>query len=178
MAMLRSRTVETGSGCHQVAARVTQGCPQGGVLSPLLWSLVVDELLVELSDHGMTAVGYADDLAIMVKKNDRAHESADDVMDVDKSMEMSVGETHRQTKCKKVRKTDQASGMSVKKQCTVLLSNGNLLPQTPMLAPSLDKTKTLDNDELDNFRIQNQAKEVKKSRVLRKTIQRDQSFPA
>ncbi|GAB0090086.1 Odorant receptor [Sergentomyia squamirostris] len=67
MAMLRSRTVETGSGCHQVAARVTQGCPQGGVLSPLRWSLVVDELLVELSDHGMTAGGYADDLAIMVR---------------------------------------------------------------------------------------------------------------
>ena len=25
----------------------TRGCPQGGVLSPLLWSLVVDELLIK-----------------------------------------------------------------------------------------------------------------------------------
>jgi hypothetical protein len=30
---------------RSLAARVAGGCPQGGVLSPLLWTLVVDELL-------------------------------------------------------------------------------------------------------------------------------------
>ena len=29
-----------------------RGCPQGGVLSPLPWSLVVDGLLKELTEEG------------------------------------------------------------------------------------------------------------------------------
>jgi hypothetical protein len=33
---------------------VARGCPQGGVLSPLLWSLVVEELLVGLNQGGFT----------------------------------------------------------------------------------------------------------------------------
>jgi retron-type reverse transcriptase len=43
-----------------------KGCPQGGVLSPLLWSLAVDELLRELNDSGYYTVGYADDIAILI----------------------------------------------------------------------------------------------------------------
>ena len=31
---------------------VSRGCPQGGVLSPLLWCLVVDELLTRLNGRG------------------------------------------------------------------------------------------------------------------------------
>jgi hypothetical protein len=42
---------------------VTRGCPQGGVLSPLLWGLVVDNFLWELNDSGYYTVGYADYLA-------------------------------------------------------------------------------------------------------------------
>jgi RNA-directed DNA polymerase len=41
--------------------KVTRGCPQGGVLSPLLWSLVVDDLLVKLNSRGYYAQAYADD---------------------------------------------------------------------------------------------------------------------
>ena len=37
---------------------VTRGCPQGGVLSPLLWCLVVDDLLVRLEGNVYTQ-GYA-----------------------------------------------------------------------------------------------------------------------
>ncbi|XP_055698849.1 uncharacterized protein LOC129799159 [Phlebotomus papatasi] len=71
-AMLRSRTVETGEGQDRVAARVTQGCPQGGVLSPLMWSLVIDGLLTELSENGIRATGYADDLVIIIRgKHDK-----------------------------------------------------------------------------------------------------------
>jgi hypothetical protein len=36
---------------------VSRGCPQGGVLSPLLWCLVVDELLARLSGGGVYAQG-------------------------------------------------------------------------------------------------------------------------
>jgi hypothetical protein len=39
---------------------VARGCPQGGVLSPLLWCLVVDELITELNGGGIYAQGYAD----------------------------------------------------------------------------------------------------------------------
>jgi hypothetical protein len=48
--MLESRNIITTlSGETMSTAR---GCSQGGVLSPLLWSLVmVDELLLELNDN-------------------------------------------------------------------------------------------------------------------------------
>ena len=45
---------------------VSRGCPQGGVLSPLLWCLVVDELLARLSEGGVHAQGYADDICLLV----------------------------------------------------------------------------------------------------------------
>ena len=45
----------------------TRGCPQGGVLSPLLWSLVVDDLLVKMSEKGYFLQGYADDLTLAVE---------------------------------------------------------------------------------------------------------------
>jgi hypothetical protein len=42
-----------------------RGCPQGGVLSPLLWCLVVNNLLEELQREGFHVYGYADDIAIL-----------------------------------------------------------------------------------------------------------------
>jgi hypothetical protein len=44
---------------------VARGYLQGGVLSPLLWSLVVDEL-IGLSGNGYYTLGYADDIAILI----------------------------------------------------------------------------------------------------------------
>ena len=41
---------------------VSRGCPQGGVLSPLLWCLV-DRLLGRLSGGGVYAQGHADDMS-------------------------------------------------------------------------------------------------------------------
>ena len=43
-----------------------RGCPQGGVLSPLLWCLVVNELLVRLNEGGVYSQGYADDICLLV----------------------------------------------------------------------------------------------------------------
>jgi hypothetical protein len=45
---------------------VARGCPQGGVLSPLLSSLVEDELVEGLNENGCNTLGYADDIAILV----------------------------------------------------------------------------------------------------------------
>jgi hypothetical protein len=43
---------------------VSKGCPQGGVLSPLLWCLVVGDLLAGLS-RSVYAQGYADDICLL-----------------------------------------------------------------------------------------------------------------
>ncbi|XP_044262788.1 uncharacterized protein LOC123010152 [Tribolium madens] len=40
--------------------------PQGGVLSPLLWDVVVDSLLRRLNEAGFYTIGYADDLVILL----------------------------------------------------------------------------------------------------------------
>jgi hypothetical protein len=43
--------------------RSSRCLPAGGVLSLVVWSLVVNELLVELNGFGCNAMGYADDIA-------------------------------------------------------------------------------------------------------------------
>jgi hypothetical protein len=45
---------------------VARGYPQGGVLSPLLQSLVVDGLLWGLDSNGYYTIGFADDIAILI----------------------------------------------------------------------------------------------------------------
>lgn len=50
-----------------VKGRVSEGCPQGGVLSPLLWIMVSDELLHVLEAERIHAAAYADDFVILVK---------------------------------------------------------------------------------------------------------------
>jgi hypothetical protein len=47
------------------SVEVARGYPQGGVLSPLLWCLVVDELIAGLNGGGIYAQGYADDLCLL-----------------------------------------------------------------------------------------------------------------
>ena len=65
-AMLRERQAVLTVGSSTKKFDVTTGCPQGGVLSPLLWSLVIDELIVKLSSTGFYIQVYADDVAILV----------------------------------------------------------------------------------------------------------------
>ena len=50
---------------HELWTTTTRRCPQGGVLSPILWCLVVDSLITELNKSPYFIVGYADDLVIM-----------------------------------------------------------------------------------------------------------------
>jgi hypothetical protein len=50
-----------------LTAKVVGGCPQGRVLSPLLWNLVVDRLLVATNDLCFGTVGYTDDIVIRVQ---------------------------------------------------------------------------------------------------------------
>ncbi len=59
---------------HSAAFNVTNGVRQGGVLSPILFSVYIDELLQRLSllgigchlgNHSVCALGYADDIALL-----------------------------------------------------------------------------------------------------------------
>jgi hypothetical protein len=58
----RRATAMLGSLSRSVA--VSKGCPQGGVLSPLLWCLVADDLLAGLS-RSAYAQGYADNICLL-----------------------------------------------------------------------------------------------------------------
>jgi len=46
---------------------VSRGTPQGGILSPLLWVLVVNKLLLLLEEAGTIIVAYADDVVILLQ---------------------------------------------------------------------------------------------------------------
>jgi ribonuclease HI len=70
--MLTSRTAEA-LHYEEVYCRVVErGCPQGGVLSPLLWNLVVAGLLQRLSEHlpQTYSQGFADDVASVASGRD------------------------------------------------------------------------------------------------------------
>jgi hypothetical protein len=54
-----------GLGGFSVKLVISRGCPQGGVLSPLLWCLVVDDLLARLSGSVVFIQGYADDICLL-----------------------------------------------------------------------------------------------------------------
>jgi hypothetical protein len=65
--MLESRLIHISlMGCS-LTAKVAGGCPQGGVLSPLLWNLVVGRLLAVTNDLGFSTFGYADNIVIIVQ---------------------------------------------------------------------------------------------------------------
>lgn len=67
MSSLGNRVLTSSWLGYSISGVVSEGCPQGGVLSPLLWCLVVDDLLRVLNGMGIKAVGYADDIAILAR---------------------------------------------------------------------------------------------------------------
>ena len=64
-ATLEGRLAMAALGDVTRSVAVFTGCPQGGVLSPLLWCLVVDNLLVRLNEGSVYAQGYADDICLL-----------------------------------------------------------------------------------------------------------------
>jgi hypothetical protein len=55
--MLEQRTVKAILRQSSEMVTVSRGCPQGGVLSPLLWSMVVNSLLAYLNKYGAYTQG-------------------------------------------------------------------------------------------------------------------------
>lgn len=66
-AMLSSRRIKAAIDKEEVEYSPTRGCPQGGCLSPLLWCLVVNELIVRLKKAHCYVIAFADDLVIIIK---------------------------------------------------------------------------------------------------------------
>ena len=64
--MLAGRNLTVTHSNSSITGKPGKGCPQGGVLSPLLWCLVVNDLLVKLQKKGFLTYGYADDVAIVI----------------------------------------------------------------------------------------------------------------
>lgn len=64
--MLSGRSAEDTICGARTVLEVTRGCPQGGILSPILWCMVIDSLLVELNEAGIFTQGYSDDVASLV----------------------------------------------------------------------------------------------------------------
>ena len=44
-----------------------RGCPQGEILLPLMWNLTVDKLQWDLNEAGYYSIGFADDIAIVIR---------------------------------------------------------------------------------------------------------------
>ena len=68
--MLSCRRVKAHWGSHSEERKVGKGCPQGRVLSPTMWCLVIDELIRLLNEEGFFAQAYTDDILILVKADD------------------------------------------------------------------------------------------------------------
>lgn len=67
MNMLQNRTLIADLKGHSVHKRPVMGCPQGGVLSPLIWLLIADQLLYNLEEANFKSIGFADDFAIFTQ---------------------------------------------------------------------------------------------------------------
>lgn len=65
--MLTDRHLHATLNGVSVTATTRRGCPQGSVLAPLLWLLVVDGLLVKLEANNIVALGFADDIVVLTK---------------------------------------------------------------------------------------------------------------
>ena len=66
-AMLRSRTVTVSVQGKSVSKRVKTGCPQGGILSPHLWNLVINTLIILINSTPADSEGFADDVNLLIR---------------------------------------------------------------------------------------------------------------
>jgi hypothetical protein len=64
-ATLESRVAVATLNENSMRVAISRGCPQGGVLSPLLWCLVVNDLITRLSGGGVFIQGYVDDICLL-----------------------------------------------------------------------------------------------------------------
>jgi ribonuclease HI len=90
--MLENRKVHSSLGTATLIFKVLCGCPQGGVLSPLLWCMVVDSLLRQLNMSGIYAQGYADDATVVRRtyKTDKKLNPKDPILVLIENMQQTL----------------------------------------------------------------------------------------
>ena len=64
--ILRSRRVQAQLQGEKMTRIPKRGSPQGGVLSPLIWNLIMDTILNTFQGDAVRVVGYADDILLMI----------------------------------------------------------------------------------------------------------------
>ena len=71
----------------------TEGCPQGGVISPWLSNLVLDDLDKAIEAKGWRHVRYADDFVVLCRSREEAQEALQFVKEVLGTLKLSLHET-------------------------------------------------------------------------------------
>jgi hypothetical protein len=95
---LTNRKVTFTQGDTKVEKTPTKGCPQGSVLGPTLWNLVLDPLLDSDWPPGVTTIAYADDIAVVVTNDSRqdlianAQTALDNVINWARTNKLSISE--------------------------------------------------------------------------------------
>ncbi|UYV60620.1 hypothetical protein LAZ67_1001681 [Cordylochernes scorpioides] len=49
----------------EINKKLSKGCPQGGPLSPTLWNILINEILINNLDDNCETIGYADDITLI-----------------------------------------------------------------------------------------------------------------
>ena len=64
---LSNRSTQLTYGRGHAHTNLTLSTPQGAVLSPFLWNLFIDDLLVLLHSHGIKSQAFVDDCTILLE---------------------------------------------------------------------------------------------------------------
>jgi hypothetical protein len=70
LGFLSDSTANLSLGSTVSSVRVDLGCPQGGVLSPILWSVLIEDVLRLKFPFPSLSVGFADDLTMATHHKD------------------------------------------------------------------------------------------------------------
>ena len=63
---LKARVATAQQGSFRAEKTITKGCPQGGILSPYIWNLIMDDLLKMFPNlHSTFVIVYADDVMLL-----------------------------------------------------------------------------------------------------------------
>ena len=63
---LENRVATAQQGSFRAEKGITKGCPQGGILSPYIWNLLMDDLLRMFPNiHSTFVIVYADDVMLL-----------------------------------------------------------------------------------------------------------------
>jgi len=66
VAMIGQQTIYASQGVTKLVMKTIRGLPEGGVISPTMWTLVADSLLKWLSKQGIYTRGFADDGTVLI----------------------------------------------------------------------------------------------------------------